>query len=112
MPTRLYLEQHGQKRMHSYIIKHGGYARVAAKMGLRNRLVARSWDDALETLKDYTAEHDTGFFPSQTELRSHERYDILSCMRKYGRAPLAESVGLPLRPKGRPSRRTSAPPES
>ena len=103
MPTRLYLEQHGQKRMHSYMIKHGGYARVAAKMGLRNRLVARSWDDALETLKDYTAE---------TELRSHERYDILSCMRKYGRAPLAESVGLPLRPKGRPSRRTSAPPES
>ena len=108
MPSRLYLEQHGHKRMHSYIIKHGGYARVAARMGLRNRLVARSWDEALEALKAFTAEHDTGFFPSQTELRSHERYDIISCMRKYGRASLAQSVGLPLRPKGRPPRTASA----
>ena len=112
MPSRLDLAQHGHKRMHSYISKHGGYIRVAARMGLRTRLVGRPWDETIAALKAFTAELNTGFFPSQTELRSHQKYDIISCIRKYGRVPLAESVGLPLRPKGRPPRRTSTPTDS
>ena len=109
MPTRKQLEDAGMRELVPAISRHGGYAAVAARLGLRSvseqKKTWRDIDAVENALREFISRHGTaGIMPSANQLRAAGEYSLVSAITRHGGSfAVAARLGLRMSAKRKPN---------